>query len=88
MFLIPNFTFAEGQGGLQTLVDSIVLFVSFFNCIVYTLVGYLLLRLVFKYNYYNTKYRRWIFIGIPFLITLLLTIVFQDKFIFSIYNMF
>lgn len=88
MFLIPNFTFAEGQGGLQLIVYSIVLFMSLLNCIVYTLVGYLLLRFVFKSNYYNTKYRRWLFIGIPFLITLLLTIVFQDKFIFSIYNMF
>lgn len=89
ILLCCNLSFAEGQDGIAEIIGNVVNlgrgFMIFTNILVYTIIGGLLIRALFlKDN--KTENKNFKSFSISLVLSILLTIIFQDKFTFLIYN--
>jgi hypothetical protein len=89
LLLYSNSSFAEGQDGIAEIIGNVVNagrgFMIFTNILVYTIIGGLLIKAIFFKNH-KTENKNFKSFSISLLLSILLTIIFQDKFTFLIYN--
>lgn len=90
LILCCNQSFAEGQDGIANIINNAVnlgyWFMTFTNVLVYTVIGGLLIKVLFLKDNLKIENRNLKSFSISLLISVLLTIIFQDKFTFLIYN--
>lgn len=89
LLLSCNQSFAEGQDGIAEIIGDFVNFgrgfILFTNILLYTIIGGLVIKTLFlKENKTDNKNLK--SFSISLLLSILLTIIFQDKFTFLIYN--
>jgi hypothetical protein len=89
LLLFCNLSFAEGQDGIAEIISNIVNigrdFMIFTNILVYSIIGGLLIKALFLKNN-KTENKNFKSFSISLLLSIILTIIFQDKFTFLIYN--
>lgn len=86
LLLSFNLIYAEGQMGLESIVNFGYNFITITNIFIYTVFIGILLKLISSYlNLKSNRLNFYCFL-ISFLIAVLLTFIFKDDFVYLLYN--
>mgnify|MGYP003611161640 CR=1 FL=1 len=78
---------AEGQKGLSNIINFGYYFMVVTNILVYTIIGGFIIKSLFFRDELKIEHRNIKSFALSLVITIMLTIIFKDKFTFLIYNM-